>query len=126
MNIIRRMIVCVIVAILCVSITYYVTSEAKDWKGMVDDVTSANGSSDVTKPIEDTAKSAITIAQVIGVGVAVIMLIVLGMKYMISAPDDKAQIKKHAVVYIIGAVVLFGASGILQIIKNFAKVANND
>ena len=60
------------------------------------------------------------IAQVIGVAIAVIMLIVLAIKYISAAPGDKAEIKKHAVVYIVGAVVLFAASGILQIIKSFA------
>lgn len=60
-------------------------------------------------------------AQVIGVAVAIIILLVLGIKYMTAAPNDKAEIKKHAVVYIVGAVVLFGASGILALISNFAK-----
>lgn len=58
-------------------------------------------------------------AQIIGIGVAVIMLVVLAIKYISAAPGDKAEIKKHAVVYVVGAVVLFGASGILQIIKAF-------
>ena len=39
---------------------------------------------------------------------------------MYSAPGDRAEIKKHAVVYIVGAVVLFASSGILGIIKDFA------
>ena len=60
------------------------------------------------------------LAQVIGIAVAVIMLVVLAIKYISAAPGDKAEIKKHAVVYIVGAVVLFAASGIIQIIKTFA------
>ena len=63
-----------------------------------------------------------TVAQVIGVGVAIVMLIVLAIKYVYTAPGDKAEIKKHAVVYVVGAIVLFAASGILGIIKNFAVV----
>jgi len=66
----------------------------------------------------------LTITQVIGVGVAVIMLIVLAIKYISAAPGDKADIKKHAVVYVVGAVVLFAASGILEIIKRFANMVN--
>ena len=62
----------------------------------------------------------LNIVQVIGTGVAIIMLVVLAIKYISAAPGDKAEIKKHAVVYIVGAVVLFGASGILGIIKNLA------
>lgn len=65
------------------------------------------------------------IAQVIGVAVAVIMLIVLAIKYISAAPGDKAEIKKHAVVYIVGAVVLFGATGLLGIIKNFTAETVN-
>ena len=61
------------------------------------------------------------ITQVIGVAIAVIMLIVLAIKYISAAPGDKAEIKKHAVVYIVGAVVLFAASGILGIIRKFAE-----
>lgn len=60
-------------------------------------------------------------AQIIGIGVAVIMLVVLAIKYISAAPGDKAEIKKHAVVYVVGAVVLFGASGLLQIIKSFTE-----
>ena len=63
----------------------------------------------------------ITIVQVIGTGVAIIMLIVLAIKYISAAPGDKAEIKKHAVVYVVGAIVLFAATGILGIVKNFAS-----
>lgn len=63
------------------------------------------------------------IVQVIGVAIAVIMLIVLAIKYISAAPGDKAEIKKHAVIYVVGAVVLFGATGLLQIIKGFAGEA---
>lgn len=66
------------------------------------------------------------IAQVIGIAIAVIMLIVLAIKYISAAPSDKADIKKSATAYIVGAVVLFAASGIIQIIKNFAKEAVGD
>lgn len=66
----------------------------------------------------------INIIQIIGSGVAIIMLIVLAIKYISAAPGDKADIKKHAVVYVVGAIVLFAATGILQIIKNFSKNVN--
>lgn len=73
--------------------------------------------------INTTLNFILGIAQVVGVAVAVIMLIVLAIKYISAAPGDKAEIKKHAVVYIVGAVILFAATGILQIIKNFAGEA---
>ena len=90
------------------------------------DITSESitrGASDTTgtaDSVQNIIRAILTVTQVIGVGVAVIMLIVLAIKYISAAPGDKADIKKHAVVYVVGAVVLFAASGILQIIKNFA------
>ena len=64
----------------------------------------------------------IAVTRVIATGVAIIMLVVLAMKYMMAAPGDKADIKKHAVVYVVGAVILFATSGILGIIAKFASV----
>ncbi len=63
----------------------------------------------------------LAVVQVVGAAIAVIMLLVLGIKYMHSAPNDRAEIKKHAVVYVVGAVVLFASSGILGIIRTFAE-----
>lgn len=62
----------------------------------------------------------INMVQIVGMGVAIIMLVVLAIKYISAAPGDKAEIKKHAVVYIVGSIVLFAATGILQIVKQFA------
>ena len=62
----------------------------------------------------------INIAQVIGVGVAIIMLVVLAIQYIAASPEGKAEIKKNSTVYIVGTVILFAASGILGIIRRFA------
>ena len=62
----------------------------------------------------------INIAQVIGMGVAIIMLIVLAIQYIAASPEGKAEIKKNATIYIVGAIILFAASGILGIIRRFA------
>ncbi len=70
--------------------------------------------------------SLLTVVQVVGSGVAVIMLIILAIKYISAAPSDKAEIKKHAVVYIVGAVVLFAATGIISIVRNFAGNVHAD
>ena len=86
-----------------------------------------NGASDTSgaaSSINRIVGSVLTIVQVVGCGVAVIMLIVLAIKYISAAPGDKADIKKHAVVYVVGAVVLFAATGILGIVKKFASNIN--
>lgn len=78
----------------------------------------------IVKSTGNIASAVITITRVIALGVAIIMIIVLAMKYMMAAPGDRADIKKHAVVYIVGAVVMFACSGILGIIQDFSKNIN--
>lgn len=63
-----------------------------------------------------------TMVRVIGVTVAVVMLLVIAMKYMMAAPGEKAEMKKSMTAYIVGAVVLFAVTGILTIISDFADV----
>lgn len=63
--------------------------------------------------------SILGIAQTIGMVVAIVFLIVVAIKYIGAAPNDKAQIKQHAVVYIVGAVVLFAASGLVGLIRTW-------
>lgn len=82
------------------------------------DVTSAQGMQNL---VNDTASTAISVVRVVCVTIAIVILLVIAMKYMISAPGDRADIKKHAVHYVIGAFVLFAVTGILSILDNFAK-----
>ncbi len=67
--------------------------------------------------------SILGIVQVVAISLAVIMLIVLGVKYVSAAPAEKADIKQSAMIYVVGAILMFGASGIIQIIKTFAGSA---
>lgn len=73
---------------------------------------------------KDALNSVLSIIQVIGIAVATIMLIVIAIKYMIASASDRADIKKHAIIYVTGAILLFGASGIVQIIKGFSNNLN--
>lgn len=66
----------------------------------------------------------IYIIQIIAFAAAVIMLIFVGIKFLTASPEGKAEIKKTAVIYIVGAVLLFAATGILQIVKNLADNVN--
>lgn len=62
----------------------------------------------------------ISIIQIIAFAAAVILLMFLGIKFLTASPEGKAEIKKSAVIYIVGAVLLFAAGGILTIIQNIA------
>lgn len=78
-------------------------------------------SADVTGKVDKVIATVITLTRTITVAIAMVILLVIGMKYMIASPGDRADIKKHAVAYVIGAFILFGASGILTILLEFSK-----
>lgn len=54
----------------------------------------------------------------IGIIVAVIVGMVLGVKYMIGSVEEKAEYKELLVGYLVGCVVLFGAFGIWKLVVN--------
>ena len=81
----------------------------------------AGQDSDANSKVKNVVATVITIARVVGVAVAIVMLLVVAMKYMTAAPGEKADIKKHAVVYVVGAVVLFAVTGILGLINTFSS-----
>ena len=62
----------------------------------------------------------------IGMAVSVIVLLVLGIKYMIGSAEEKAEYKKTMIPYLVGAVLVFGASAIAQVVYSIAKQANTN
>ena len=77
-----------------------------------------------TSPIEEDIKGAsndiIWIVQAVGYAAATIILVVLAIKYLAASPTDKAEIKKSATIWVVGALILFAGSFILTMIDNFA------
>ena len=61
------------------------------------------------------------ILQTVGVVVAVVILMVLGIKYMMGSAEEKAEYKKTMMPYIIGALLIFGATTIANMVYNFAN-----
>lgn len=76
---------------------------------------------DAAKATQNIMGTIIQTMKVVGYGIAIIMLIYVAIKYMSAAPSEKAEFKKSATAYVVGAVVLFGAASIIGIIQNFAE-----
>lgn len=74
-----------------------------------------------TDSIKNLGNQIIGFVQVVGSVGAVLVLIILGIKYMIGSAEEKAEYKKTMIPYIIGAILVFAASNIAGFIFNFAK-----
>ena len=61
------------------------------------------------------------IFQALGAGVAMVALLVLAIRYMYSSPDEKAEVKKKLIPYIMGGVMVFGATSLVKIVETFTN-----
>ena len=72
-----------------------------------------------TDRITSIGNQLITILTIVGTVASVIVLIVLGLKYMMGSAEEKAEYKKTMMPYIIGAALVFAASAIAGILYSF-------
>ncbi len=82
--------------------------------------TVSNAQNDVT----NIGNQIIGIITTVGVVVAVVILLVLGIKYMMGSASEKAEYKKTMIPYLVGAILIFGASAITQVVVNIASGIN--
>lgn len=57
----------------------------------------------------------------IGIMVAVIVLAIIGVKYMFSSVEGKAEYKKTMLPYVVGCFMLMAVSAVIAIIGNLAN-----
>lgn len=128
MNKVVKKLSCIVLLIILFSCTFntYFSNicEASGYsslmKGEISQVQTKGDSSGATTKVSNVLSVIITIIRIAGVCIAIVMLLTIAMKYMTAAAGEKADIKKSAVQYVVGAIVLFGVVGILGIISNFA------
>ena len=61
----------------------------------------------------------------IGTVISVLMLAILGVKYMLGSIEEKAEYKKDLVPYFIGAALLFGICTVVKILQSLGDTINN-
>ena len=115
-KIIRIMVV--ILLLVLVNSFVFTNYAAFSFKQAVTDIEGKNNST-LDSKTKIIMGGAVSVVKYVAAGIAIIMLLVLAMKYMLAAPSDRAEIKKHAVVYVAGAIIMFGVSGILELIQKF-------
>ncbi len=77
--------------------------------------------SGVQEDVKNIGNQLVGIITTVGVVVAVIVLLVLGIKYMMGSASEKAEYKKTMIPYLVGAVLIFGASAITKVVVGLAS-----
>ena len=89
-------------------------TSSSDSTGVIDTIMSG-GSAD-TSGVQTVGANIVGIITTIGIIVAVVVWLVLGIKYMMGSASEKAEYKKTMIPYLVGAVLIFGASAIAKAI----------
>lgn len=84
------------------------------------DIHDLQGSQQGATELKNVGNDIVKILSTIGVIVSVVVLIILGIKYMMGSVEEKAEYKKTLLPYIIGAALVFAASSIAQIVYSIA------
>ena len=72
-----------------------------------------------TTEIQNLGQSIIGILRTVGIVLSVVVLIIIGIKYMMGSAEEKAEYKKTMIPYIVGAALIFAASVFANVIYNF-------
>lgn len=109
----------IITILFLIMIFFNTTVEASS---VVSDIKSnMNTSTIVSNSVKSTGKTVLGVLNIVATGTAIVMLLYIAIKYMISAPDAKAEYKKTATMYAIGAVIIFIAPKLARMVINMSQ-----
>lgn len=74
--------------------------------------------------IESMTSRILTVISNIGIAISVIMLAILGVKYMLGSVEEKAEYKEGLVPYVVGAFILFGITSFMKILIGIGNSLN--
>ena len=93
---------------------------AADVNGVLNGLT-GNSPSVQTNDLTNVGNNIVTIIQVIGIVLAVIVLLIIGIKYMMGSASEKAEYKKTMIPYIVGAVLIFAGTSLVRVIYSLSS-----
>ena len=93
--------------------------------GVNDVISAMEGTSNMATDgngIKTSINNIIGLIQLAGTGISVVVVTMLGIKYILASPSEKADVKKQIVPILIGCVLLFGAVNLVAIVADFSAV----
>lgn len=83
---------------------------------IIDNLSNPNYGVQGATEVSNLGKIIVSILQIVGIVVAVVVLLVLGIKYMMGSAEEKAEYKKTMIPYLVGALLIFAASTIVNVV----------
>ena len=107
------------VAMISISLTTVVSASGIDAANLANQL--KGNTSAAQGGVMNIGNQIIGIITTVGVVVAVVILLVLGIKYMMGSASEKAEYKKTMIPYLVGAILIFGASAITKVVVGLAS-----
>lgn len=81
----------------------------------------SDGNTGADNTIQNIGSTILSIITGVGMVLAVVLVAVLGIKYMMGSTEEKSEYKKSMIPYLVGAVLVFGASAIGKAVVGFGS-----
>lgn len=120
-KLIKRMICILLTVLYCSTImtTVFATS------GILGDGANVTPTLGRDEGISTMTSDVLAYVQWFGWAIAIGMIIYIGIKYMMAAANEKADLKNGLIRYVIGALIIGGASSIFPVIWSVASTMGN-
>lgn len=113
---INIIILVIIMAIILIPTKSFGTISKDDFSGV--SVTNLSG------PLGDLASTVYNLVLMAGATISAIYIIILGIKYMLSSTEDRADIKKRLIPFVIGVALFFGSNLFINLLIAIAAQVN--
>lgn len=78
----------------------------------------------VENNVKETSDGIFAIVVVIGIIVAIVAAVIIGMQFVTASVAEKAQLKEKLIPLIVGAAIIFGAVGIWRLVVDVLQSVN--
>jgi len=74
--------------------------------------------------VKEVSDGIFAIVVVIGIVVAIVAAVIIGMQFVTASVEEKAQLKEKLIPLLVGAAIIFGAVGIWRLVVNILQGVN--
>lgn len=114
---VKKIFLLLIILIICLSITL---PSFADNNAKVNTENFRPSLSGDTSEIRTIGNVVVKVIKIVGSALSVITIAIIGIKYIYGSIEQKAQYKETIMPYIVGAILLFGCSNLVDIIYSMA------
>ena len=107
--------ICILLIVACI---FAITNGVDATSEIIKNKFKGNSGSEGSESVKQILSAILSVVRTVGAAIAVIMLMSIGAKYIVASAGDRADIKKYAINYVIGAIILLGATGVLSVVQN--------